>query len=289
MKNTLGLLILLLLVIFSGASSCQRSKEQRYELKGKVVAVEPEKHLVTISHEEVKGFMPGMTMPFTVPKDQDMQILAPDDMVTATLVVDGAHSWLEDLIVTRQSTNVPSAPGLVEAKTGDELPNYILTNQDGKETRVGNYRGKTLLLTFIYTRCPIPEYCNLMSTNFAKVDRQLQQDLELFKKTHLLSISIDPEYDTPPVLRSYGAAYTERYQDETFEHWEFATGSKDQIKGIAQFFGLRYFEDNDQIVHSLRTAIITPDGKVWKVYTDNEWKPEEVVKEIQSAAGKRPD
>jgi protein SCO1/2 len=284
MKKSLGLLVLLLLVIFSGASSCQRSKEQRYELKGKVVAVEPDKHLVTISHEEVKGFMPGMTMPFTVPKDQDMQILAPDDMVTATLVVDGAHSWLEDLIVTRQSANVPSAPGLVEAKTGDELPNYILTNQDGKETRVGNYRGKTLLLTFIYTRCPIPEYCNLMSTNFAKVDRQLQHDPELFKKTHLLSISIDPEYDTPKVLRSYGAAYTERYQDETFEHWEFATGSKDQIKGIAQFFGLRYFEDNDQIVHSLRTAIITPEGKVFKVYGDNKWEPEDVVKEIRSAA-----
>ena len=283
MKNNPGLLFLLLLVIFSGASSCRNSKAQRYELKGKVVAVQPDKHLVTISHEEVKGFMPGMTMPFTVPKDQDMQILAPDDMVTATLVVDGAHSWLEDLIVTRQSANVPSAPGLVEAKKGDELPNYILTNQDGKEIRVGDYRGKTLLLTFIYTRCPIPEYCNLMSTNFAKVDRQLQQDQELFKKTHLLSISIDPEYDTPKVLRSYGAAYTERYQDETFEHWEFLTGSKDQIKGIAQFFGLRYFEDNDQIVHSLRTAIIAPDGKVRKVYTDNEWKPEEVVKEIQAA------
>src|SRR5262245_16671766 len=103
MKNIFGLLILMLLII-SGVSSCRQSKEQRYELKGKVVAVEPDKHLVTIAHEEVKGFMPGMTMPLTVPRDQDMQILAPDDVVTATLVVDGAHSWLEDLIVTRQST-----------------------------------------------------------------------------------------------------------------------------------------------------------------------------------------
>ncbi|HSE23254.1 MAG TPA: SCO family protein, partial [Pyrinomonadaceae bacterium] len=108
---------------------------------------------------------------------------------------------------------------------------------------------------------------------------------EIFGKTHLLSISIDPEYDTPKVLRSYGAAHTERYQDETFEHWEFATGSEDQIKGIAQYFGLRYFADKDQIVHGLRTVVITPAGKVFKVYRDNEWKPEQLVQDLIAASG----
>jgi protein SCO1/2 len=118
-----------------------------------------------------------------------------------------------------------------------------------------------------------------MSNNFAKIDRQLEQDANLYAKTHLLSISIDPGYDTPQVLRSYGAAHTERYQDETFQHWEFASG--EQVKEAAQFFGLRYFADQDQIIHGLRTAIIAPDGKVAKVYTDNTWKPEEVIEELK--------
>jgi protein SCO1/2 len=109
-------------------------------------------------------------------------------------------------------------------------------------------------------------------------------------KTHLLSISFDPEYDTPKVLRSYGAAYTGKYTDETFAHWEFASGSGDEVKGIGHFFGLRYYKDSqsaqDQVIHSLRTAIIGPDGKIVKVYRGNEWKPSEVLKELQAAVGK---
>ncbi|HEX5883488.1 MAG TPA: SCO family protein [Pyrinomonadaceae bacterium] len=265
------------------AASCGRSgNEKRYDLKGKVVAVEPDKHLVTVAHEEVKGLMPGMTMPFTVPNQSDLQILAPDDEITATLVIDGSHSWLEGLIITRQSPNPAAMPGVVVAKEGDEVPNFTLRNQDGREIRIQNYRGKALLLTFIYTRCPVPDYCTLMSNNFAQIDRALGQDPDLYAKTHLLSISIDPEYDTPGVLRSYGAAHTERYQNETFAHWEFATGTKDQVKEIAQFFGLTYFPEKDEIIHALRTVIVSPQGKVAKIYTGNEWKPEEIVAEIKA-------
>jgi protein SCO1/2 len=124
-----------------------------------------------------------------------------------------------------------------------------------------------------------------MSNNFAAIDKQLHQQPTVYDKTHLLSITIDPEYDTPQVLRSYGAAHTERYQNETFTHWEFATGTKDQIKGVAQFFGLRYFQGSDQIVHSLKTVVIGPDGKVVKVYSGNEWKTDEVVQEMQRLVG----
>jgi len=124
-----------------------------------------------------------------------------------------------------------------------------------------------------------------MSNNFAVVDKQLQQQSSIYDRTHLLSISIDPGYDTPEVLRSYGAAHTERYQNETFAHWEFASGTKDQVKGVAQFFGLRYYEGSDQIVHTLKTVIIGPDGKVAKVYSGNEWKPDEIVQEMQRLSG----
>lgn len=280
------LLLLILVICLSGAASCRRdrSNERRFELKGKVVLVEKEKQLVTISHEDVKGYMPAMTMPFTVPSQSDLEILAPDDQVTATLVVDGSHSWLEEMIIVKQSsTGSSSLPAVVQAKEGDEVPNFTLRNQNDREIRIQNYRGKALLLTFIYTRCPIPDYCTLMSNNFAQVDRALGEDRELYEKTHLLSVSIDPAYDTPAVLRSYGAAHTERYQKETFAHWEFAAAKEDETKKMAEFFGLRYYPQNNEIIHGLRTAIVDPQGKITKLYTDNKWTPAEAVSELKKA------
>ena len=275
--------VLLMMCVWFGVSCRRTSNEKRFDFKGKVVAVEPEKHSVTVSHEDVKGYMPAMTMPFTVRNETDLMILAPDDEITATLVVDGKQTWLEELIITRQSATAAAMPGVSMAKEGDEVPNFTLRNQDNREIHIKNYRGRTLLLTFIYTRCPVPDYCSLMSDNFAQIDRTLSQDAALYEKTHLLSISIDPSYDTPQVLRSYGAAHTERYQNETFAHWEFAGGTTDQVKKIAEYFGLTYFPENDQIIHALRTVIINPDGKVAKIYTGNEWKPEEVVAEIKAS------
>lgn len=274
----LSALILLLVAVVFGA--CRRN-EQRYELKGKVVMVEKEKNLVTIAHEDVAGLMPAMTMPFTVPNQADIDYIAPEDQVTATLVIDGSQSWLENLFVTRISGNASSVTLPAAAKEGDEVPNFTLQNQDGKQIQLNDYRGKALLLTFIYTRCPLPEYCTLMSNNFALVDRQLQQTPDVYNKTHLLSVSIDPSYDTPQVLRSYGAAHTERYQEETFAHWEFASGG--QVTQMAEFFGLTFIAEKDQIIHGLKTVIVKPDGKVAKVYTGNEWKPEEVVSELKRA------
>lgn len=264
--------------------------EKRYELTGKVVSVEKANQLVNISHEEIKGLMPAMTMPFTLKETWPLEILKPGDIVTATLIIDGPRSWLEDVVIRQESTDSSSSngPDNTEAKAGGEVPDYGLVNQDGQAISLHDYRGKALLLTFIYTRCPIPDYCTLMSNNFAQVDQELQKRGELYPKTHLLSISIDPEYDTPQVLRSYGAAHTGKYSDERFTHWEFAGGTKDQIKGVAQYFGLRYVEDQDQIIHGLRTVLIAPDGKIYKVYSGNQWKPEEVVKDMTEMLDKPP-
>jgi len=281
-KSTKGIIVVLLVMCVWFGVSCHRSgNEKRFELKGKVMAVEPEKHLVTVSHGDIVGYMPAMTMPFTVRNESDLQFLAPDDQITATLVVNGSHVWLEDLIITRQSANTAAMPGVTMAKEGDEVPNFTLRNQDNHEIHIQNYRGRTLLLTFIYTRCPVPDYCTLMSNNFAQIDRALSQDAGLYAKTHLLSISIDPSYDTPQVLRSYGAAHTERYQNETFAHWEFAGGTTEQVKKIAEYFGLTSSTENDQIVHALRTVIVKPDGKIAKIYTGNDWKIEDVIEEMR--------
>ena len=274
-------LLLVVTVCLCLVSSCRH--ERRFELSGKIVAVEPDKRQVTVSHGDIKGYMPGMTMPFTVRDQIDLKELAPNDMLTATLVVDGSHTWLEDLIVTHVGNDSVPLSTAPLAKEGDEVPNFTLLNQNNRQIHLRDYRGKALLLTFIYTRCPVPEYCNLMSDNFAQIDRTLGQDPELYEKTHLLSISIDPGYDTPEVLRSYGAAHTERYEKETFAHWEFAGGTSEQVKKIAEYFGLTYFPEKDQIIHALRTVIVSPEGKVAKIYSGNDWKPDEIVEEIKNA------
>jgi protein SCO1 len=281
-----ALILSAVLLVSLIASSCrpETSTAQRHELKGKVVSVEKDKHIVTVAHESIKDFMEGMTMPFTVRDDWPFEVLAPGDQITATLVIDGPESWLENVIVSKSSSETTplSSSGATEAQPGDTVPDFTLVNQNNRTIRTAQYRGKALLLTFIYTRCPIPEYCTLMSNNFAEIDRELQKTQELYEKTRLLSISIDPEYDTPAVLRSYGSSHTGRYEDEKFTHWEFATGRKEEVKEVAKFFGLQYFPEKDQIVHGLRTVIVGPDGKVVKVYRGNEWKPSEVVKELEA-------
>lgn len=292
--RALPLFFLAGLIIF-GFASCQPKQrvpsptEKHYDFKGKVVIVDKTRRELTVAHEDIKDYMPGMTMAFSVRDDWVYEIATPGNQISATLIVDGTQSWLEDVVLTEDSTPVAGASPIegADPKVGDEVPDYQLLNQDGKTIRLRNYRGKALLLTFIYTRCQDPNQCTLMSSNFAALDQELQKQPDLYSKTHLLSITFDPAYDTPKVLRSYGAAYTGKYTEETFAHWEFATGSPDEVKGVAKFFGLHYFLDTtsgkEQVIHSLRTAVIGPDGKIVKVYRGNEWKPEEMLRELHAA------
>src|SRR4029453_17057676 len=167
--------------------------EKRYELKGKVVSVDKVNQMVIVSHEDIKDYMPAMTMPFTLRDAWPYDVLKPGDLISATLIVDGPRSWLEDVIITQETTDsqaVREAGGIPEATAGGEVPNYGLVNQDGNPIKIHDYRGKTLVLTFIYTRCPLPEYCTLMSNNFADINQELKKQPDLYNQSHLLSISI---------------------------------------------------------------------------------------------------
>lgn len=302
-KTTPSVLLFLTSLVFvllslSGCAPKGSATEKRYDLAGKVVAVEKDKKIVTVAHEDIKNLMPAMTMEFSVPAAWVYEVpLVPGDHITAALVVDGLKMWLEDVVISKESSESGSVEGptRISATPGEDLPDYRLVNQDGKAIRIKDYRGKALLLTFIFTRCQMPDQCTLMSNNFAAIDQELLKQPELLARTHLLSVSFDPEYDTPKVLRSYGAAFTGKYSDESFAHWEFASGSPDEVKGIAQFFGLKYTKDaetgQDQIIHSLRTALIGPDGKIVKVYRGNEWKPDEVLNDVKASvsANSAPD
>lgn len=281
-------LIIGIIIAVSGATACRsesQSEGKRYDLKGKVVSVDKRGRQVIIAHDAIPDLMDAMTMPFSLKDEWALDELAPGDNLQATLVVDGDRSWLEDLVFARTSPDPSSDVGHTGAtvpKAGDEVPDLSLVNQDGKTIKFHQYRGRALLLTFIYTRCPLPDYCPLMTQRFAEIESLLRQDPAVRANTHLLSISVDPEYDTPKVLRKYGAASTGKGEAEDFNHWEFATGSAEQVKEVARYFGLQYSKEGDQVIHSLCTAIIAPDGKLLKIYTGNEWKLSEILSDLRS-------
>lgn len=281
-----SLSVIVICFVFAAGCSSPESLEPatRYDLKGKVVSVDPKNRQVMLDHETIPGFMEAMVMPFTLKSEWAFKELAPGDTVQATLVVAASGAWLEDPVITKEPTGNAGTAPTTEPQPGAEVPNFSLVNQDNKPFALRKYQGQALLLTFIYTRCPLPDYCILMNSNFAEVNRLLRQEHpSLRSRIHLLSVSIDPKHDTPEVLQSFGAVQTATSENEDFESWEFATGTPEEIKHAAQFFGLSYMSDNDQIIHSLRTAVITPDGRIFTIYRGNEWRAADAVRDLQSA------
>ncbi len=268
-------------------AACRRASGsvQRYDLKGVVVSVDKRGSTVTIAHQAIPNYMDAMTMPFKLKDEWAFGVLVPGNRVQATLVIDGLRSWLENIIIMQDAVDesgASAAASSVGPEPGQEVPDFTLVNQDGKRVQLRGYKGRALVLTFIYTRCPLPDYCPMMTDNFAEIVKAIKDDAAIYAKTQLLSISVDPEYDTPERLREYGAGRTTESGALTFSRWQFATGSADEVKKVATFFGLQYFTEADQIIHSLVTAVISPDGRVAKLYRGNEWKPAEIIGDLQS-------
>jgi protein SCO1 len=212
------------------------------------------------------------------------------DALRGMLVVDGARSWIEGVTVTKASgTNAATAPrgSWVPADPGTPLPDVALVDQDARPLTIDRYRGHPLLMAFSYTRCPLPDYCPLTMAHFASIEKATQKDPAL-KDLRLLTVTIDPTYDTSPILRAYGLKYaTGEGPRRPFARWDLATGKPEDVKKLAGFFGLDYFQDTNSITHSLRTAIVDPAGRVYKVFEGNEWKVDEVMSALRElAAGK---
>ncbi len=273
----------LALLLLAAACSGGKAEGRRYELKGRVVAVDRAKGEVTVEHGEVKGYMAAMTMPFPLRDADALKVVeAGDEMQAALVVADDAY-WLESPVITKGRPGTPaSAPaqgtGPREPQPGAEVPEVRLVNQDGRPVTTRRFRGRALVVTFIYTRCPLPDQCPLMSANFAQLNAALNADEALRKRAHLLSVTLDPEYDKPEVLKSYGATYA----GGRFDDWDFATGDPAEVRRLAESFGLVYKAEGDQVVHSLRTAVVTPDGRIFKVYRGNAWKPDEILNDLRN-------
>lgn len=250
--------------------------EQRYPLTGVVLDGSAPLGQIDIAHDAVKGLMPAMAMPFDVRGNRPA--VQTDDRIKATLVVTAEASWLEELIVSRQAgatgRTTPSSTGVV----GTMVPDFHLRTQDDTPIRLHQFRGRVVLLTFIYTRCPLPDYCPRLMQHFNAVKRALEARPDVWSRVHLLSVTLDPEYDTPAVLRAYGRRFING--PTPFARWDLATGTATEIQAMAGFFGLRYRAEAGQISHSLSTALIGAEGRVVALLPSNVWEPDEAVRAI---------
>lgn len=269
------------------AAGCAKRPDtvKRYALSGKVVSTDVSASQLVVNHGAIPGFMDAMVMPYRVKDASELKGLAPGDEISADVVVRGSDYWLENIRVTKKNTEAkPQALEFHMPQAGDEVPNFALTNQSGKKISLQQYRGKVLLVTFIYTRCPFPDYCPRISGLFADVNRKMLESPATAGRTHLLSVSFDPEHDTPAVLRKYGAAYVGNPATKGFAHWEFAVPpKKDELQRMARFFGLSYQADSGLITHSLSTTVIGPDGRVVRWYHGGDWKPDDIMRDVQQA------
>ncbi len=208
------------------------------------------------------------------------------DVITADVLVsqDPDAGYVIDHIVVVGQAKPDYRPGVsyhVPAP-GDKVPDFKLRNQDGKAIHLGQFQGKAVLVTFIYTRCPSPEFCPRVTRNFALVNRELAANPAIYDRSHLLCVSFDPDNDTPARLRAYGATYIGSDAKSAFAHWDFAAPEKPVLKEMAKFFNLGMTNEADTtITHTLSTTLIGPDGKVVRFYPGNEWTAEQLTADVR--------
>jgi protein SCO1/2 len=257
-----------------------------YPMQGQVLAVAPDRQQATIKHEEIRGFMAAMTMPYKVQDPQQLNGIAPGDLINATLVVETNNAFVTgvkkvgEAPLEKTASDLPSAAsGFELLKVGEPVPDANFVDQNGRKRAFSAFKGSPLAITFMYTKCPLPDFCPLMDRNFAAVQRALETDPAL-KKVHLVSISFDPVTDTPAVLAKHAS---ELQADPA--RWTFLTGARDDIDRFASRFGMtieRAPTDPVNITHTLRTAIVDADGKLVKVYTGPDWKPEQILADLKT-------
>jgi protein SCO1/2 len=265
------------------AISCSRAGDEgrRYELHGQILAVRPERNEVVIKHEDIKGLMPGMTMPFTV---KDSSLLAgkqPGDLVTATLVVGEVQAHLSTLTTTGHTDPAaPAPPPPPDIKQpGDTLADAQLVDQDGSPKAFSSFRGHRVAMTFIYTRCPLPDFCPLMDKHFATIQKTIASTPSL-ADVRLITVTLDPAFDTPKILR----AHANRVGAD-LARWTLLTGDPKEVNQFETQFGV-YVEENSSgssnIIHNLRTAVIDSQGRLVKIHTGNDWTPAQLVADLEA-------
>jgi protein SCO1/2 len=287
-----GLLGILLL-----AAACAREEKaasraaavQRYALRGVIESVDAGRRQVTVSHEAVPNYMGAMTMTFPIQDaPQVIALLRAGDRIEATLVVDGDRYWLEK-ILTKGFVATPAAaaaaPGAGPAGVvtplpnraigvGDPVPDFALTDQTGATVRLSELRGQPVAVTFLYTRCPIADACPMTTAKFSKLDAMLGQR----GFGQLLTVTVDPEHDTPRVLADYA-----KKAGANPKRWKFLTGDPKAVAEVASRFGILYYPERGQIVHGQGVAVVDPRGRLSTITYGNQWQPEQVMRDLEQA------
>jgi protein SCO1/2 len=273
-----------------GAQSDSASNYKVYKLRGKIISTDASTGNIVISHDAIPGFMDAMTMPYRVKNANIIGDLHPGDVITADLMIsqsDNADAFLDHIVIVAQAK--PDYKPITEYHVpapGDRVPDFKLRNQDGRAIALHQFRGKELLITFIYTRCPLPNFCPRVTHEFADINRQLQSNPALYQKTHLLCVSFDPANDTPERLRAYGATYIGSDAKSAFTHWDFAVPDKETLTKMARFFDVGITQEADStITHTLSTTLVGADGKVVEFYPGNDWTVDQVLADVKRAAG----
>lgn len=265
------------------ATACQTAPPKRYPLHGQILAVDSAHQQLTIKHEDIPGFMPGMTMTYPVARPALMQGRAPGEIVNALLEVSDMTGVLVD-VRHAGTAPLPAGTNAIELATdllsvGDAMPDVALIDQTNRRRSLAEWKGTTTLITFVYTRCPLPNFCPLMDQHFETLQRRMAADPAIHGRLKLISVTIDPAYDTPAVLAAHAAQVK---ADPAV--WTFLTGDVHTIDHLAAQFGVGVLRDPQQatnITHNLRTTLIGADGRIEKIYSGNEWTPAEVISDLR--------
>jgi protein SCO1 len=266
------------------AIACSRSSAREYQLEGQVLAVDAARREITIKHGDIPQFMPAMTMPFKVRDATLLEGRSAGDLVKATLVVETNDAYLRTVEAVGRAPVTDAAPA--ERPTilqhGDVVADAAFLDETGASRRLADWRGHVLAVTFTYTRCPMPNFCPLMDRLFQQVQQSLREDASLGQQAHLISVTIDPDYDTPAVLASHA-----RRLNADPARWHFLTGPRTDIDNFARQFGLSVKREPGEIVHNMVTAVIDGKGRMITLLTGGTWKPSDLIAGLRTARASR--
>jgi protein SCO1/2 len=259
-------------LVTTACSSRESDDARRFQLTGTIAGQDTVSSRVIVAHDEVKGLMPAMSMPFEI--RGDAAAVRDGDRILATLVVTDSRSWLEDVRITATGGAVrPDISTTARALPGAVVPDFPLLDQNGRAWTMHDLAGRVVVMTFIYTRCPLPDFCPLMVTHLERIRRRAA-DEGIGSRLAFVGVTLDPEFDTPAVLRAYGESVLKGAN--RFDQWTLATGTAAQIADIARFFGVAYRADNGFVTHTLSTVVVSHDGRVMRTFPSNSWRPEEL-------------
>ncbi|HET9192628.1 MAG TPA: SCO family protein [Vicinamibacterales bacterium] len=264
-------------------AACDREPPVRqYELTGQILAVDTARNEVLIKHDNIRNFMPAMTMPFTVKDPSLLSGREPGDLVTATLVVGETSAHLSSLTRTGHA-KLETPPVVSDAPRvlmpGEPVADALLVDQQEKARPFSSFKGHRVAITFMFTRCPLPDFCPLMDRHFAAVQQTIQGAADM-RDVRLISMTLDPEFDTPAVLSRHAARLN---ADPAV--WSFVTGEPKAAADFARQFGIYTERDlgtGANLVHNLRTAIVDADGRMVKVHSGNDWTPADLVADLKA-------